>query len=258
MNSKAVKWFAGLSVLFAAVLCVNAALSRFYVTPVLMYHHIDGDAEQTKLSVSPASFTRQMAFLKRRGYRVLSLGEYVRLLKSGEQPRRKSAVITFDDGYEDNYRTAAPILKQMGFPATVFVQLNGIGREGYLTETQMRELPAWGLEIGSHTLHHAFLPDIAGEERVNEIAGSKKILEEKLGRPVKLFSYPGGGFDAAARQIVIDSGYDGAVATHPGRGYPRADPYALKRIRISRTADNPIVFWLQVSGFYTYIEEARG
>ncbi len=258
MNSKAFKWFAVLGLALGLAVAGHFALARYYLTPVLMYHHIDGNWRESKLSVSPESFAKQMAFFKKHGFRVLSLGEYVRMLKNGERVPRKSAVITFDDGYEDNYTTAAPILKQMGFPAVIFIQADGTGRPGYLTEAQIRELIASGITIGSHTVHHGFLPKLSPEDRKKEITESKKILEEKYGLPVLLFSYPGGGFNADVRKDTIDAGYEGAVATHPGPSYPYRDPYALKRVRISRTADNPIVFWLQVCGFYTYYEEARG
>ena len=249
------------AVLIAALACVfavRALLEPFYLTPVLMYHHIDGHSRESKLSVSPESFERQLDFFKKHGYRVLSLDAYVAMLKSGKRPGGKSVVLTFDDGYDDNSKVAAPLLKKMGFPATFFIQVDGTGRSGYMTESEVRELPSFGVTIGSHTVHHGFLPGLSPEKRDEEIVQSKRMLEERYGVPVKLFSYPGGGFDADARQRVIDAGYEGAVATHPGPSYPHRDPYALKRIRISRTADNPVVLWLQVSGYYTYLEEIRG
>ena len=115
-----------------------------------------------------------------------------------------------------------------------------------------------GIEFGSHTTHHAFLPDLTVEESRKEIQESKSALEKILNHPVDLFSYPGGGFTEEIRKIVIESDYKGAVATHPGASYPNRDPYALKRIRISRTCDNLFVFWFKISGFYTYFEELRG
>lgn len=258
-NSKK-KW----GLLLAALLCLAALgggvsyqLDRLHVTPILMYHHIDGRAQEWKLSVSPESFRRQMEYLKKHRFEVLDLREYVRRLKAGEKTGRKTVVLTFDDGYDNNLTNAMPVLKEMGFPATVFIQTDGAGRKGYMTDDEVRKLIQNGVSIGSHTVHHAFLPNVPTQTQRAEILDSKLILEKKFGVEVPMFSYPGGGFDASARQIAIESGYEGAVATHPGKDYPDKDPYALRRIRIARTSDNPIVFWAQLSGYYTYLEKAR-
>jgi peptidoglycan/xylan/chitin deacetylase (PgdA/CDA1 family) len=250
-----VKRWVALSLL---LLLAYAGLGRAYSTPILMYHHVDERWQEWKLSVSPASFARQMEFLKAHRYRVLSLGEYVDLLRSGRPIPKKSVVITFDDGYDNNFTEAFPVLKKMEFPATIFIQVDGVGRKGYMTWDDITILLENGIEIGSHTMHHGFLPDLSDADMRKEIYESKAVLENQLQRPITLFSYPGGGFNAEARQHVIDAGYLGAAATHPGPDHPDRDPFALKRIRISRTSDNLFVFWLQLSGFYTLYEEFRG
>jgi peptidoglycan/xylan/chitin deacetylase (PgdA/CDA1 family) len=248
------RWIVALAVLLAGF----AFMSRAYTTPILMYHHIDERAQEWKLSVSPESFSRQMEFLKAHQYRVLSLSDYIDRIKNKKQIPHKSVVITFDDGYDNNFLEAFPVLKKMGFPAIIFIQVDGVGRRGYMSWDDIVILLENGIDIGSHTVHHGFLPDLSAEDARNEIYESKAVLESRLQRPIPLFSYPGGGFTPAVRQQVIDAGYLGATATHPGREYPNLDPYALKRIRISRTSDNLFVFWLQLSGFYTLYEEIRG
>jgi len=250
-----------LKVRFIAFLAVPIAiawvLSRFYATPVLMYHHIDARAAEWKLSVSPESFSRQMEFLKAHRYRVIPMMDYVRMLKEGESIPKKSVVITFDDGYDNNFTDAYPVLKKMGFPATIFIQVDGLGREGYVTVEDLNIMTDNGIDIGSHTVHHGFLPSLSLEEQRSEIVDSKLALEELLGRPVPLFTYPGGGYTEASVQIVREAGYEGAATTSkPGR--PDLDPYALRRIRISRTCDNLLVFWIKCSGFYQWIEKIRG
>ena len=102
-----------------------------------------------------------------------------------------------------------------------------------------------------------YSPPVTLKDR-HEIRQSKIELERLLNREAETFAYPGGGFNVRVRQAVIDAGYLGAVATHPGSDYPDRDPYALKRIRISRSCDNLFVFWFKISGFYTIIEEWRG
>lgn len=223
-----------------------------------MYHHIDDRASEWKLSVSPEQFLKQMTYLKKHHYRVLDLEEYIKAVKSNAKIDRKTVVLTFDDGYRNNFTAALPILKKFNFPATIFIQVDGIGRDDYMSEDEIRELLRNGIKIGSHTMHHGFLPNLSPELKEMEIKLSKERLESMFNIPISVFSYPGGGFDEEARKMVIDAGYIGATATHPGWDYPNKDPYALKRIRVSRTADNPLVFWLQICGYYTYYEELRG
>jgi peptidoglycan/xylan/chitin deacetylase (PgdA/CDA1 family) len=240
----------------AAAAALVAALAPFQAVPVLMYHHIAEGQGGGKLDVSPRSFERQMQFLKAHQYRVLDLGSYVRLLKEKRPVPRKAVVITFDDGYDDNFTNAYPILRKAGFPATIFVQAGAVGKPGYLTTEDLRILADGGIEIGSHTVNHAFLPDLDEEGMRREIVDSKAELEGMVGRPVRLFAYPGGGWNATAARLVREAGYEGAAASKRAPHRP-VDPYALRRIRISRTADSLVVFWLKTGGFYHWIEAFR-
>ncbi|MFQ5680788.1 MAG: polysaccharide deacetylase family protein [Candidatus Omnitrophota bacterium] len=254
----------GRLVVFALVVFIAAGLfsgpvKRAYVLPVLMYHRVDGQQSLvSKLAVSPRAFERQMRFFSRHRYNVISLKNAVGLLKDGEKIPAKTVVITFDDGYEDNYSTAFPILKKYNIPATIFVIVDFIGHKGYLNEQELRELAAHPLiTIASHTLSHRVLTELSPRERKDEIYRSGRLLEKKIGRSVELFSYPLGAFDPAARRMVISAGYLGAVATNPGKDYPRHDIYALKRLRISENCGNMFVFWAETSGYYTFIKEHR-
>ncbi|MBU4205184.1 PAS domain S-box protein [Patescibacteria group bacterium] len=110
-----------------------------YVAPIIMYHRIDEDAGVSRISVSPESFKRQMYFLKGRDYNVVRLEDLPELLSSGKIPRRTIA-ITFDDGYENNYTDAYPVLKELGLPATIFISPAFIGTDGYLTWDQVIEM----------------------------------------------------------------------------------------------------------------------
>ncbi len=251
------KWFKKRYLWIVLLVLTYSLASNAYMTPILMYHHIDERAEEWKLSVSPESFRRQMEFLKAHQYKVLALEDYVGYLKSGKKPPKKSVVLTFDDGYDNNFINAFPVLKKMGFAATIFIQGDGINREGYMTDEDISILLDNGISIGSHTMHHGWLPELSGDLLALEIIDSKEFLESYFNTKITLFSYPGGGFDEKSRAMVIDAGYEAATATHPGPKYDDNDVYALKRIRISRTADNLFVFWLKISGFYTHFEEWR-
>jgi peptidoglycan/xylan/chitin deacetylase (PgdA/CDA1 family) len=170
---------------------------------------------------------------------------------------RKSVVITFDDGYTDNYDHAYKILKKYGYPATIFVPSDLVNNEGYLNWVQMRKMINNGITIGSHTRRHAYLPDLSIEEQWDEIAASKKILETNLGVAVDYFSYPIGGFNDAIKQLVKKAGYKGATATN--RGYDRLnkDVFELNRIRFSDKDHRIDYLWMKLSGYYNLFREAK-
>jgi peptidoglycan/xylan/chitin deacetylase (PgdA/CDA1 family) len=224
-----------------------------------MYHSIDEKHKETKLSVSPRDFERQMAFLHSHEYEVVRLEDLVKAKEAGIPIAPQTVAITFDDGYENNYTCAFPVLKRYQFPATIFVATNNIGKPGFLNEQQITEMADSGIiSIGSHTLNHVYLPSITDEEQLRrEIFESKQRLEELTGQKEIVFSYPVGGFTPRIRQLVREAGYLGACATNPGKNCPNDDIYALKRVRISRTSENMLVFWIESSGYYTFIKEMR-
>ena len=228
-----------------------------YVVPIITYHKVDGNAGISKLSISPESFRREISFLKKHNYNVVKLEAMAELVKSGKFPP-KTIAITFDDGYENNYINAYPILKEYKIPATIFIVPNFIGKDGYLTWDQVIEMSNSGvISIGNHTMSHGYLPSFQGEKLNTEITDSKKIIEDRIKKEVLSFSYPLGGFNDLVRDKVIESGYKIAAAVNPGKNYPKHDLFAMKRVRISRTSDNLLVFWIEISGFYTWIKEHR-
>ncbi|NQT95437.1 MAG: polysaccharide deacetylase family protein [Candidatus Omnitrophica bacterium] len=223
-----------------------------------MYHHIDEYSEQSKLSVSPESFEKQMKFLREHRYNIVSLDELAELIKSKKSLPHKTIVVTFDDGYKDNYTEAFPALKKYNIPAAVFVAANKVGREGYMDWQELEEMVSYGVGVGSHTLSECYLPDIKDKTKLRkEIYGSREIIRSKLPQEASFIAYCSGGFNEKIRQMVIDAGYTGACATNPGKDYPDDDIFALKRVRISRTSDNLFVFWIESSGFYTWLKEIR-
>lgn len=228
-----------------------------YVAPILMYHSVDNKAGVSKLSVYPEGFRRQMLFLKKHRYNVVKLEDLPDLMKKGRLPH-KTIAITFDDGYENNYTYAYPVLKEYGIPATIFIVPALVGIEGYLAWDQIVEMSESGVvSIGSHTMSHAWLPDLPEPRLDAEIFDSKRAIESHLRKKVYSFSYPLGGFNSHVRDKVIKAGYKIAVATNPGKHYPKHDLFAMKRLRISKTSDNLLVFWIEISGFYTWIKEHR-
>ena len=238
-------------------------LRRHYVIPILMYHSVSYvyNPVMNRLIVSPKTFERQMGFLKKHNYNVLSLEKAADIIKNKKDFPPRSVVITLDDGYKDNYVYAYPILKKYNLPATIFVIINEIGRPGNdrLSWEEIKEMSDSGIiSIGSHCLGPEPLVNIKSEEEVRkEIFYSKKILEQKLGKRVLCFSYPEGMFNPQIKDLVKQAGYHVAVATSPGRQSADDDMFALKRLRISENAANLFIFWFESSGIYTYLKERK-
>ena len=148
-------------------------------------------------------------------------------------------------------------MKRHSFPATIFVATDFIGEDKFLNWNEIETMQKNNISIGSHTASHRWLPSLTKEEIKKEFTSSKNILENKTGYKIETLSYPLGGFNKGIEKIAKEVGYLGAVATNPGKGKPDNDPYALKRIRISMTSDNLFTFWVETSGYYTFIKERR-
>ncbi len=235
---------------------------KVYVAPVLMYHQVIPDAPlKDPLTVTVISFERQMAFLKKQRYNVVSLEALADLVRAKKKIPPRTLAISFDDGCIDNYTNAFPVLKKYRLPATMFIIVGEAGRErGYkMNWEQLKEMRASGLiTIGCHAFSAEPLVNIkSAAELKKEIFESKRILEEKLGGRVDAFSYPEGRFNSTIRQMVIDAGYRLAVATNPGKKFAGDDVFALKRLRISSVCDDLFVFGVEISGLYTFMRESR-
>ncbi len=207
--------------------------------PVLMYHYIsipppDADAIRLDLSVTPQAFDEQMAFLVSNGYHTVRVADVVEHLRSGAPLPEKPIVLTFDDGYADNYKAAFPILKKYGMTATFYViaQFTENQRPGYATWDQLREMANAGMEIGSHSMDHSDLHGRSIAFLTNQIAGSKQAIESRLGVTVKTFSYPSGKYDANTIAVVRANGYLGAVTEIQGLQQTTNDIFELRRVRI--------------------------
>ena len=203
---------------------------------VVGWHRVDG--QPGGLSTTPDEFRRHLDLLD--GWHVLSLADGLRRLRDRTLPPR-SVVLTFDDGYASVADVAWPLLRERGWPAVLYAcsgYLSGTGRFPWdagdaaplLTAAALRDLHADGMEVGSHTVTHRWLPHLdAGEVRA-EVTDSKAALEDLLGAPVPSFSYPMGGWNDAVVGAVRDAGYDTAVTVDRGRSWvKRLDPLRLPR-----------------------------
>ncbi len=247
---------------FAVVLCI--VLFGFilwmrdrYVVPILTYHNVSTHLGQYSLNnVTPQAFAWQMKFLAKHHYDVISFDDYVQGIKKGTAFRKNTVVIQFDDGYEDNYTQAFPILREHHFPASIFLISDSIGLKDFMTWDQVKEMEKHGIEFGAHTRRHAYLPEISHEAAVDEIAGSKKVIEAHLWHPIKYFVYPSGGFTDDIKSIVIAAGYQAAGTTNRGRDMFNRDLFELNRIRV-KSKDNALTFWAKLSGYYNVFRQSR-
>jgi peptidoglycan/xylan/chitin deacetylase (PgdA/CDA1 family) len=247
---------------FVVVLVVGiigySYLGRFYVVPILMYHHIDDISRHGTNNVLVENFARQMEFLHKYNYNVISLDELVEGIRSKRRFPKNSVVITFDDGYENNYTHAYPYLKKYDFKAIIFIPPDSVGEENFLSWGQIRQMLEDDIAFGSHTRSQAYLPDIQNRKRLlDEIAGSKRIIESELKVPVDYFCYPVGGFNEEIKKIVRDSGYKAACTTNRGFDKLNQDLFELNRIKITDSDANYLHFWVKLSGYYNLFRHPR-
>ncbi len=223
---------------------------------ILFYHRVADDRDE--LAVSPRNFRRQMDFLATEAYRVVDVVEAAELLDRGE-PAGHTVGLSFDDGFLDVAEQAMPLLAERGFHATVFVTpavVEGWATFGWYRSQQppvlgweeIVELDEAGtLRFEAHSLTHPNLLVLNEEEAREEIAGSRMLLETRLGRPVRAFSYPSGLFGPRERRLVAAAGFGVAVSCEPGVNTGDTDRFALRRLQIDRR-DGLLDFRAKVGG----------
>ena len=189
----------------------------------LMYHHIgtltNPQDEQFPFTVTPEHFEAQLRFLQQHGYQIISESDVLHARKDTQSSVKKPILLTFDDGYADNYTFLFPLLKKYQAHALIFLITDRVGTKDYLNWQQIKEMKESGwVAFGSHTCSHRRLRSLSDEEIIQEITQSKQILEEKLGAPVISFCYPfgAGGFDKRVRPQVFKAGYQLDFSTKKG------------------------------------------
>jgi len=251
--------------------------------PILMYHSIRDEKETGhpyyRLNTSRTCFAQQMHFLHDSGYEVINLAQARRLLfetpagqtrndagRSSQQPHPAGfVVLTFDDGYEDFYDGAFPILRQFGFTATVFLPTGFIGSDNkrlqrgpHLGWKQVRELRGQGIEFGSHTVNHHQLLKLRREAIADELRISKEVIQEVLGEPVESFSYPfafpesNTEFKNTLAAMLEGCAYRTGVTTVIGRASAQDHPLFLRRLPVNSSDDLPL-FRAKLEGRYDWL-----
>ncbi len=215
---------------------------------VLMYHKVSPlrSVGGRGLRVTPQEFAWQMKYLKDQGFTTITGEDLIRYLKQKRRLPSRAVMITFDDGYEDNYLYAYPIMKKYGIKATIFIVADEMGRynawDVILNKQPFNPLLNWdeasemshhGIEFGSHTLTHPHLAKIDLKQAKREIFDSKAEIEHQLGVEVTTFAYPYGNYDKNVVDLIKQAGYGCAFTTRTGPVLRQSDPYLLKRFRVN-------------------------
>lgn len=200
--------------------------------PVLCYHAID-NSTTNELLLSPEKFKAQLKYLKDNGYTPLTMDELYGFLKEKKSIPEKSVVITFDDGYRDNYTNAFPILKEFDFKATIYVIADCIEDGMYMTKAQIKEMSDWGIDIESHTAKHEDLSKLKFDAQYQTMKSSKETLEKIIGKNVDYIAYPFGKHNNDTRKAAEKAGYKLGFNLAGGLTDKSDNPYNLDRIYIS-------------------------
>lgn len=220
--------------------------------PILMYHVINkapAGVPYPDLYVSGPDFGGQMASLKAKGYHGVTLGQVWDAWHRGGYLPSKPVVISFDDGYHGIFARALPVLRKLGWPGTLNLEVRVLDQpdQGGLSRTEVRGLIKAGWEVDSHTINHPDLTTIGPDELRSEVVDSRDRIKSDFGVTPRFFCYPSGRFNDAVIAAVKDAGYLAATTTEPGTATPEK-PFELPRVRINGSDG--------VAGFDTKIDAA--
>ncbi len=232
-----------------------------YSLPVLLYHRIVNAQSVTgkhKVYVREKDFEKQMKYLKDSGYQTITFFDFQ---QDPSMDLYKKIILTFDDGYEDNYFLLFPILKKYEFKAVIYlvtqVDHNAWGvREGeprvnMMTKEQVKEMGDYGIEMGGHTQLHVDLTKCSENERIKEIKGCKEDVERLINKQVISFAYPFGGINESVKETTKKTGYLYAVSTNTGPKQFGEDYFQIRRIEVTPKT-TLMSFKNKVSGNYFY------
>lgn len=209
---------------------------------ILMYHSVSGETD-FEYDMDKERFKDLMEYLKQ-NFKITSLEEIVEKLKSGEKNENFEIAITFDDGYKNNYDFVYPLLNKMSIPASFFIttefiesgENNNIGNNlDPMTWEEIKKISSNDLfSIGSHGKTHRVLTELKKEEIIDELKGSKEILEEKLEKEIIFFSYPNGRYNQKVADLVEDAGYKVGLCSEKRINNIKSNLFELGRIAVTK------------------------
>jgi len=208
--------------------------------PILAYHSVD--EENSPISTPTRLFRMQMEYLKENKINVMSLKELYSTLSLPDPLPRNSVVITFDDGFKGVFDNAFPVLREFGFPATVFAVTDFVGRQmGWervdgipayhlCSWAELRAMDSDCIDVQSHGGTHSFLSELDEDVIASEVKRSIEAIERHLDKKVEFFAYPYGDYNNKVIKVLKECGIVGAVASTFGKIRKTQDPYSLKRL----------------------------
>jgi peptidoglycan/xylan/chitin deacetylase (PgdA/CDA1 family) len=210
-------------------------------TVFLMYHEIEAagralcepEPGYVRYAISEATFRRQLAHLRAVGYSGISVGQAL-----AANQHKPAVAITFDDGCETDALIAAPLLTEFGFKATFYAIAGRVGRRGYLSPAQLRELCGAGFEVGCHSMTHSYLDELNDAQLRVELAEAKDRLEQIIHTRVAHFSCPGGRWSRSLARTAAEVGYESIATSRVGLNTPTTSRFNLARVAVMRDTDS--------------------
>lgn len=220
-----------------------------------MYHRIGDPADdwERKYCIEPSQFERHMRALAKQGLRACALDEFMRWLSGDGALDENAFLLTFDDGFRSVYEHAAPLLAELGWPATMFIVSASIGRHDAWTARddsarktypllgrgEIETMARQGFAFHSHTRNHRDLTTLQGSDLRDELAGARRELEDLLGTTVTCLAYPYGRYDESVIEAARAAGYTAAFSVQPGFNRRDVDRYRIRRLDVFGTDTAP-------------------
>ena len=211
----------------------------YQLVPVLTYHDIAPQA-RGRLVIAAKSFAEQMRYLKEHRYRVITLAEFFEFIQLKRQLPRRAVVLTFDDGYRSFLTHAYPVLKDLGFTATLFVYTDYVGTGRYALDwSDLSRLAAEGFQVEGHTRSHGDLRRQPAESEAEhgrrmraELETSQRLFQQRLGRPAQFLAYPYGAADEAVLAYAREAGFQGALTVFREGNASFVPLYRIRRSQV--------------------------
>jgi peptidoglycan/xylan/chitin deacetylase (PgdA/CDA1 family) len=201
-------------------------------TPILLYHHVSLGQATNAYAVSSEQFRDQIEFLKKYQYQTITASLLVKTIVEGAEIPQKPIVITFDDGNENVFLNAYPIMKEYGYIGVIYLIVNRLNTDGYLTTEQIKELISAGWEVGDHSMTHIDLVKNTNLLR-DEIGNSKHKLEDVFGIKVLTFAYPFGNATRVIKDWVKRIGYSSGMGLGITNVHSQSELFFLSRREVS-------------------------
>lgn len=213
--------------------------------PILLYHHVrrlpaNASAVWRNLTVTPEAFEAQVKYLVDQGYHTIYFSDLIAYFNAGVPLPARPIILTFDDGWIEQYTVVYPILQKYCLTATFFPPVNWVNNGGgkqVISWAMIEEMSRGGMEFGSHTLNHHLLNQQTENQIMEQLVGSKAELEKHTIRPVVALAYPGGGYNKSALALAPKAGYGAAVGITAGPDQARSDLFLLRRSTVPYSDD---------------------